>query len=233
MKDNIVIGIEGLVGSGKTTVCREMLKQIPNSVFLNGGNLYRSIVYIMMKNEKNMEELKNKVTNMDIKMIMDKLGIKMIIENGETFFYYNNEKISEEKLQSKEASLAVSNIGGVANNLKLFAFARDIINEIKKTHTIILSGRSIMKIYPEIDYHFFITASLDERVRRKCKQYKTDDEREIRENIQKRDELQKQAGFYEKDNKTIEIDVTNHKTPNETIENILKYINKEEALYGV
>lgn len=90
-----------------------------------------------------------------------------------------------------------------------------------------------MKIYPEIDYHFFITASLDERVRRKCKQYKTDDEREIRENIQKRDELQKQAGFYEKDNKTIEIDVTNHKTPNETIENILKYINKEEALYGV
>lgn len=33
MKKNIVIGIEGLVGSGKTTICREMLKIIPESVF--------------------------------------------------------------------------------------------------------------------------------------------------------------------------------------------------------
>ena len=39
-ENNIVIGIEGLVGSGKTSLCRELLKMIPNSIILHGGNLY-------------------------------------------------------------------------------------------------------------------------------------------------------------------------------------------------
>ena len=46
---NIVIGIEGLVGSGKTSICRELLKRIPNSILFHGGDLYRAIVFIAMK----------------------------------------------------------------------------------------------------------------------------------------------------------------------------------------
>ena len=38
MEKNIVIGIEGLVGSGKTSICREMLKRNDNAILLNGGN---------------------------------------------------------------------------------------------------------------------------------------------------------------------------------------------------
>ena len=224
MKNNIVIGIEGLVGSGKTTICREMLKQIPNSVFLNGSNLYRAIVYVMMKNADLMEKVKSNINNVDIKMVMDKLGVKMTIENRETYFYYNNEKLSEDDLQSKESSMAVSKVGGVANNEKLFEFARNIINELKKSHTVIISGRGIMKIYPDTDYHFFITADLDERVRRKCIQYEDANIEEIKENIVKRDALQKKAGFYDKSKKTIEIDVTNIKTPKEAICKLLEYI---------
>ena len=30
---NIVIGIEGLVGAGKTSICRELIKKIPNTVY--------------------------------------------------------------------------------------------------------------------------------------------------------------------------------------------------------
>ena len=45
MSKNIVIGIEGLVGSGKTSICRELIKKIPNSVLLNAGDLYRAIVF--------------------------------------------------------------------------------------------------------------------------------------------------------------------------------------------
>ena len=38
-KKNIVIGIEGLVGAGKTSICREILKKDQKAVLLNGGNL--------------------------------------------------------------------------------------------------------------------------------------------------------------------------------------------------
>ena len=51
---NIVIGIEGLVGSGKTSICRKMLEIDKSFVLLNGGNLYRAIVYTLMQKEKNL-----------------------------------------------------------------------------------------------------------------------------------------------------------------------------------
>ena len=85
-----------------------------------------------------------------------------------------------------------------------------------------------MEIYPNIDYHFFITASLDERVRRKCIQYNGEvSEEEIRDNIIKRDELQEKAGFYNIHEKTIKIDVTDCKTIEEGTNKILEKMKKE------
>ena len=57
-ENNVVIGIEGLVGSGKTSICRELIKTIPNTVLLNGGNLYRAIVYVLLQKEPNILKLK-------------------------------------------------------------------------------------------------------------------------------------------------------------------------------
>ena len=51
-----------------------------------------------------------------------------------------------------------------------------------------------MKIYPELDYHIFIIASLDERIHRKCIQYNGKcDEEEVRRNILERDKLQEES----------------------------------------
>ena len=46
---NIVIGIEGYVGAGKTAICKELLNKIPNSILLDGGSLYRAIVCSLMQ----------------------------------------------------------------------------------------------------------------------------------------------------------------------------------------
>ena len=43
--ENIVIGIEGTVGAGKTSICRELLRDIENSIIIHGGEIYRAIVY--------------------------------------------------------------------------------------------------------------------------------------------------------------------------------------------
>ena len=59
---NLVIGIEGLVGAGKTSICREILKRNPSTVLVNGGNIYRAIVYAMMKNGKRLEQLKKQIS---------------------------------------------------------------------------------------------------------------------------------------------------------------------------
>ena len=232
---NIVIGIEGLVGSGKTSMCRELLNEIPNSIVFHGGNLYRGIVYAVMNSNKelasNMQNLKQMMQDVDIKNIMDMLKVEFKVENRETVVYVNGKKIEEEKLQSKQASMAVSIAGGSADNTKLFSFCKNIINEFKEKYNVILSGRALMSIYPELDYHFFITASLEERVKRKAFQYgENANLEELREHIMLRDELQKKAGFYDLNEKTIEVDVTDCKSVKESADKLLKYINKETIL---
>lgn len=224
---NIVVGIEGLVGSGKTSICRELLSKIPNSVILHGGNLYRGIVYAFMTKNENIKKLKN----VDITKIMKELDVKIELENSETVIYVGNEKIDEEKLQNKETSMAVSVASNIANNIELFIFARNIINSLKEKYNVIVSGRALMEIYPNLDYHFFITASLEERAKRKLNQYNGEISlEELKEHIAKRDELQEKSGFYKIYSNTITVDVTECKTALESTNKVYEYIKEVEAM---
>lgn len=229
--NNIVIGIEGHVGAGKTSICRELIKKMPNTVLLNGGNLYRAIIYTLMKKEMDLNQLKQKVKTLDIKEIMDKFNINLKIENNETIIYIDGQKVDEEKIQSKEASIAVSAVGGKAKEEGLFTFARELIDNLKQKYNVIISGRGINTIYPGIDYHFFITADLKERVKRKLSQYKNEeDKEEIEQNIIKRDKLQEEAGYYKIYDNTIVIDVTECKTINDSTIKVMENIKLPELI---
>ena len=225
---NIVIGIEGLVGSGKTSICRELLNKLPNSVILHGGNLYRGIVYAFMKQNKQLSDLKNT----DITKVMESLNVKIELENRETVVYVDGKKINEEELQNEKTSMAVSIAGNVADNTNLFLFARNIINNFKEKYNVIVSGRALMEIYPDLDYHFLITASLDERVKRKAMQYNDVNLEELREHITKRDELQEKSGYYKIYPQTKVIDVTNCKSADESANLVLENM-KEKIVNGI
>ena len=222
---NIVIGIEGLVGSGKTSICRELLKRDERFVLLNGGNLYRAIVYTVMKKEPNLFKLRKLLKSANIKQYMDDLKVELRIEDRESKIYIDGNLADEEELQSKASSLAVSIIGGIADNTKLFEFSRNLIDELRKENSVIVSGRALMEIYPKLDYHLFITASLEERVKRKCIQYKEKNSKSsVKRNIKMRDKLQKMAGFYKIFPNTIQIDVTECKTVQESTDKVLENI---------
>ena len=82
-----------------------------------------------------------------------------------------------------------------------------------------------MAIYPKTNYHFFITASLEERVKRKCIQYENKEEYEdVKNNIIERDSLQEKAGFYKIETNTIVVDVTECKNAEESTNKVLSYI---------
>ena len=227
--NNIVIGIEGLVGSGKTSICRELNKRLPNSIILHGGNLYRGIVYAFMK--QNNSNSINSLKNIDITSIMKKLNVEIKLENNEAVVYVDGIKIEEDELQNEKTSMAVSIAGNIADNQKLFIFAKNIIDKFKENYNVIVSGRSLMQIYPELDYHFLITASLDERVKRKAMQYKNEvDLEELKNHIIKRDELQEKSGFYKVYPKTIKVDVTDCKNIEESTNKICEYIEETKIL---
>ena len=225
---NIVIGIEGTVGAGKTSICRELLKQIENSIILHGGEIYRAIVYGMMKNKiENTEKL-------DAFEIMKRLGIEIKIENKETVIYMKGKKIAEKELQSKQASMAVSKVSNVADNTKLYEFGRKLIDEYREKYNIILSSRDIVKMYPNVTQHFFIDASLEERTNRKYMQYNKEIPKEqIKEMIKLRDELQEKSGYYVIYPQTKILDVTNCKSAKEAEELVLESMKREVIKSGV
>ena len=228
IENNITIGIEGLVGAGKTSICRELLDKIPNSIILHGGNLYRGIVFALMNSGIDMSKIMNNSDKpIDIKQMMDILKVELKIENRESVVYVDGKEINEESLQSDTTSMAVSKIAKDADNTKFYIFGRKLIDAYKKQYNLIISGRDLMKIYPELDYHFFVTADIDTRVDRKMHQYEgkiTYDE--LKKHIQKRDELQKKSGYYKIHPITKVIDVTDCKSVEDEANKLMEYIKK-------
>ena len=220
---NIVIGIEGTVGAGKTSICRELLKDIDNSIILHGGEIYRAIVYGMLQTKIEDTE------NIEAFSIMKKLGIEIKLENKETVIYMNGKKIDEKELQSKKSSIEVSKVSNKADNTKLYQFGKELIDKYRNKYNVILSSRDIVKMYPDVTYHFFIDASIEERTNRKYMQYNKEIPKEqIREMIQVRDELQEKSGYYKIYPQTRIIDVTNCKSAKESEELVLE--NMKEAI---
>ena len=225
--ENITIGIEGLVGAGKTSLCRELLNLVPNSMILHGGNLYRGIVYALMTSNFDLKQMMSNpqsLKNLDIKQLMDKLKVELKVENRQSVVYVNGKEINEDNLQSDETSLNVSKIARDADNSKFYIFGASLIDMYKKQYNLIISGRDLMKIYPKLDYHFFITADLDTRVERKVSQYQNVNKEQIKEHIIQRDKLQKESGFYKRYEKTIDVDVTDCKSPEESARKVFSYI---------
>lgn len=220
MKENIVIGIEGLVGTGKTSICKKLLEHIPNAIVLHAGNIYRAITYQIAKEQIPYEKLKQ----IDLKELFKKFEIEIKIENKESVVYAHGQKITEEQLQSLENSLAVSKISGIANNQNAYKLLQTYINNYKQKYNIIFSGRDTKKIYPELNYHIFITADIDKRVEWKSKQYNQEEKEKIKENILARDALQKKSGYYETYEDTIIIDVSKNNTIEESTKQVLNHI---------
>lgn len=228
--NNIVIGIEGQVASGKTSICKELVNIIPNSIFIDGGNIYRGIVEALALAHIEPTKMGK---DLDPLEIMKKLKVEFKIENKMTEIYIAGNKISEDIIQNAHNAVEVSKMANTSDNSHLFTFARNIIEQYKQKYNIIVSARELLDIYPNMDCHVFVTASLEERTKRRYAQYNGKyTVEEITKMIESRDKLHEQSGFNKKGAKTITVDVTESKNAKEAAEKILKTA-KEKGLINL
>ena len=216
----MIIAIDGPSGAGKSTVARLLSKEL-GFEYIDTGAMYRALAYKAYKqnidiNETNIAELleTTNITYYDNKVFLDGENVEDLIRN---------EVIS--KAASKISSLKIVREKMV-----------EIQRNIAKNKNVVLEGRDIGTIvFPDAEHKFFITASLEERAKRRYEQLKLNnieaDYTNVINDMMKRDENDSTRKFspLKPAEDAILIDTTNMDL-NEVTKTIAQYIGGSNVL---
>ncbi|MBR0423526.1 MAG: (d)CMP kinase [Clostridia bacterium] len=156
----ISVAIDGPSGSGKSTISKLLAKKL-GFLTLDTGALYRAVAYYFLKNNidyKTNEEVIKNLKNIDISVCHDK-NVQLIYLNGEDITNF---------IRTPEVSSAASNISAIP---EVREFLINIQRDFAKTHNVIMDGRDIGTIIlPNANVKFFLTASPENRAKRRYNQ---------------------------------------------------------------
>ena len=142
------IAVDGSSASGKTTGSRIISKKFKFKL-LSSGKLYRYLAFKIIQN-------KNKYNHSYIRNHSKKI----------TMLKLNNKKLNSPQITKLSSIIAKKKY--IRNELKKFQ-----INFIKKNNKVIIEGRDIAsKIMPKADLKIFFKCSLEEKAKRRLKDYK-------------------------------------------------------------
>ena len=163
MENTKIITIDGPSGVGKGTLAKNLSDEL-GWVVLDSGSLYRMVGYLSVK-------LKTK----------DFLKIKQEIEKQEISFSYQNDSSSISLFLDEENISSFIRNEDVAKSASEFATipeVRDFLFSIQRSFSfkgpgLIADGRDMgTVVFPEAKWKFFLTASAEERARRRENQLK-------------------------------------------------------------
>ena len=216
----MIIAIDGPAGSGKSTTSRLVAKKLCIS-YLDTGSMYRAVTTYFLDNNYSLEEdnVFDLIKDIDFN-ISDLADKESIILNGVDV---------TSKLRSLKVSRFVSKIS--SNNLIREKMV-EIQRKISKNKSIVIDGRDIgTVVFPDADYKFFITASIEARARRRFEEVgvknKLENINSIMEEIKNRDYLDstRKVSPLKKASDATLIDTT-HLSIDEQVNLILEKINK-------
>jgi cytidylate kinase len=180
----VVITIDGPAGAGKSTTARILAKRL-GFLYLDTGALYRTVA-LYLKEKNAIEVLVAKVT-------VDNLTLKNLLEGCEIEYSEDEIYLNGRPVSSDIRTPEISELASVVSTRKV---VRDYLNELQRRiashRDIVVEGRdSGTVVFPEAK-KFFLTASLEERARRRWKELREKgigvELEEIKEAIRRRDE---------------------------------------------
>lgn len=219
-----VIAIDGFSSTGKSSISKIIAKKL-GLIHMDTGALYRGITFYAIQNCLNPDK------TIDISKLLSSLAeMKLEFQNvdGELQLFLNGKNIDKE-IRFPQVSDYVSQVAKEADVRNfLLKTQRDIANK----GGIIMDGRDIgTVVLPDADYKFFMTASQDERARRRFLELeaageKTDIET-VKQNLISRDKIdsERELSPLKQADDAVLIDNTNI-NKEETIALILSYIKK-------
>lgn len=210
MSKNVVIAIDGPAGAGKSTVAKH-LAQMLNYVYVDTGAMYRAITYLVLRN--NVQDDINEIVK-----VAEDVDIKLQFEDGVTRVFINGEEVTD-NIRTPEVNSKVSDVSKI---LEVREQMVKIQRNLGKDTNLIAEGRDTTTVvFPDATIKVFLTASLEERAKRRHKELLEKGMQlsleEVRENIIQRDQIDssRKVSPLKKADDAVEIDSTNMTIPDE------------------
>jgi len=211
-----VIAIDGPGGAGKSTIARLLAEEL-GYLHLDTGAMYRAVTLAALNKNIDFND-DNALTKTAEEIEID------FNEDGEIFL--NGENVSSE-IRSQAVNENVSKTAAVKGVRETLVKKQ---KKLAEEHKVVMDGRDITTVVlPNADHKFFLTASLEERARRRFEEMKRKDMEvsleDIKENIKNRDKLdsERKHSPLKKADDAVEIDST-ELSIEEVVEKIKSFI---------
>ena len=159
----IIIAIDGLSGSGKSSTAKLLAKEM-NYKYLDSGAMYRAVTLYIIENSidyKNLKMLKTILDKIELEFIKDKVS-------GSYEIHLNNKNV-EQNIRSKKVSELVSEISKISIIRKKLVQMQRTIGDKKG---IVMEGRDIgTVVFPRAELKIFMQADLNIRAKRRFNEF--------------------------------------------------------------
>ena len=153
----ISVAVDGPAGSGKSTITKMVAKNLGYN-YVDTGAMYRGLTYDFLKN--NLTELDEK----KIELLLSKVKFEVKFIDRVQYVFVNDEDVSE-KIRTAEESKFTSLFAKLP---AVREFLIDTQRNLAMSNNIIMDGRDIASVVlPNADVKIFLTASVEERARRR------------------------------------------------------------------
>ncbi len=217
-----VIAIDGYSSTGKSSISKIIAQKL-GIIHLDTGALYRGVTWFALQNCLNDD---GSINLQDLFSSFNEIELEFKNDNGELVLFLNHIDISK-AIRTNEVS---ENVSFVAKQKEVRDFLLQSQRSLAEKGGIIMDGRDIgTVVLPNADYKFFLTASIDERTRRRYQELISlgieANEKQVKENLIIRDKIdsEREIAPLKKADDAIVIDNTNI-SKEETIESIISHI---------
>lgn len=182
MPQKLIVAIDGPAGSGKSTSAILVAQKL-GYLYIDTGAMYRAITFLAIKN--------NLFDEKDIIRLAEKTDLKLDFVNGKTKVFVDGNEITE-NIRLPEVNARVSEISKIETIRNLLVQKQREMGSGDKG--VVMEGRDIGTIvFPDADIKIFMTASIDERAKRRMKEYSDKgidiSLEEVKKNLVNRDEI--------------------------------------------
>lgn len=149
------IAIDGPAGAGKSTVAREVAREM-DALYLDTGAMYRTVGLYMQKNGISGSER--------IAQAVDRPEIQVRFIKGEQHMLLDGVDVTDQ-IRTPEASMMASRVSSVAAvRERMVSLQREIAGE----HSVVMDGRDIGTcVLPNATLKVYLTASCEVRAQRR------------------------------------------------------------------